>query len=69
MFCIAVINKQKCCFVRKIELHQSQKVLSLFYYFWGKNTGIENMFKTRKKSTKNYVDSCYYAILLGTNVQ
>ena len=26
------------------------------------------MFKTRMKSTKNHVDSCYYALLLGRNV-
>ena len=44
-------------------------VLSLLYYFRGKNTGIENMCKTRKKSTKNHVDSCYYPMLLGRNVQ
>ena len=50
---------------RRIELHQAKKiVLSLLYHFWEKNTVIENIFKTRKKSTKNHIDSCYYAMLL-----
>ena len=39
-------------------------VLSLSYHFWEKNTGIENIYKTRKKSTKSHVDSCYQAIFL-----
>ena len=41
----------------------------LLYNFWEKNTGIENTFKIRKKSTKNHVDSCYYAMLPGRNDQ
>ena len=70
MFCIAVINKQKCCFVRRNWTSKAKKiVLSLLYYFRKNNTEIENMFKTRKKSTKNHVDSYYYAMLLGRNVQ
>ena len=65
MFCMVVINKQKCCFKRKnCILHQAKKiVLSLLYYFWEKNTVIENMFKVGKKLTKNHVHSCYYAML------
>ena len=37
-------------------------------FFREKNTGIENIFKTRKKSTKSHIDSCYYAILLERSV-
>ena len=30
--------------------------------------GIENIYKTLKKSTKGHVDSCYYAIFLERSV-
>ena len=58
LFCKKELN---CIKVKKI-------VLSLLYYFWEKNAGIENMYKTRKKATKYHVDPCYYAMLLGRNV-
>ena len=60
MFCIVVINKQKYCLARKNWIAMKAKiVLSLLYHFWEKNTGIESIYKTRKKSTKSHVDSCY----------
>ena len=38
---------------KELNCIKSKKtVLSLLYYFWEKNTGLDNMFKTRKKSTK-----------------
>ena len=39
-------------------------MLSLLYHLQEKNTGIENIYKTRKKSTKSHVGSCYQAIFL-----
>ena len=49
----------------RIELHQSQKDSAFSpQLVWEKNMGIKNIFKTRKESTKNHVDSCYYTILL-----
>ena len=63
LFCKKELN---CIKAKKI-------VLSLSYYIWEKNyriyTGMENMSKTRKTSTKNHVDSCYYAMLLERDVQ
>ena len=38
-----------------IVLKERIELPQLLYYFWEKNTEIENMFKTNKKSTKNYV--------------
>ena len=66
MFCIVVINKQKYCFERKnwVAIQAKKIMLSFLYHFWEKNTGIENIYKTRKKSTKSRVDSCYLAIFL-----
>ena len=57
-----VINKQKYCFERKnwIAMKAKKIVLSLLYHFWEKNTGIENIYKTRKKSTKK---SCGFLLL------
>ena len=69
MFCIFVIISKSIVLKERIELHQAKKiVLYLLYYFWEKNTVIKNMCKTRKKSRKNHVDSCYYAMLLGRSV-
>ena len=70
MFFIVVTYNQMYCFERKNWLHLTEKiVLSLFYFFWETNAVFVNMFKTRKKSTKNDIDSCYYAMLLGQSVQ
>ena len=60
-FYIVVINKQKYCFERKswIAMKAKKIMLSVLNHFWEKNTGIENIYKTGKKSTKCHVDSCY----------
>ena len=61
MFYIVVINKQNYCFGRKNSIASRQKDSAfLLYYFWEKNTVMEIMFRTRKKSTN--------AMLLGSSV-
>ena len=66
MFCIEeVINKQKYCFERKSWIAmKAKKIVIVLYCFWERYEGIENIYKTRKKSTKSHADSCYYAIFL-----
>ena len=43
---------------------KAKKIVIVLYWFWERYEGIENIYKTRKKSTKSHADSCYYAIFL-----
>ena len=60
VFCIVVIN---IVLKERNELCQARKDSALSPQLYPKRI-IENMFKKRKKSTKNHADSCYYAMLL-----